>query len=116
MPIDTRTSCPSEAHQSTAESGVYFRSGELCSYVTFNINYEDLKAIILTKRAYKNEIVSYGGCIVEILKDDERLDYLISDGKTQIIQSPTIFSYSLDAVLLAHFTYVPINKGDILDL
>src|SRR5699024_9298041 len=34
----------------------------------------------------------------------------------KIIQSPTIFSYSLDAVLLAHFTYMPINKGDILDL
>lgn len=50
------------------------------------------------------------------LKDDERLDYLISDGKTQIIQSPTIFSYSLDAVLLANFTYVPINKGNMLDL
>lgn len=50
------------------------------------------------------------------LKDDERLDYLISDGKTQIIQSPTIFSYSLDAVLLANFTYVPINKGSMLDL
>lgn len=50
------------------------------------------------------------------LKDDERLDYLISDGKTKIIQSPTIFSYSLDAVLLANFTYVPINKGSMLDL
>lgn len=50
------------------------------------------------------------------LKDDERLDYLISDGKTKIIQSPTIFSYSLDAVLLANFTYVPINKGNMLDL
>lgn len=53
---------------------------------------------------------------MEIIKDDERLDYLISDGKTKIIQSPTIFSYSLDAVLLAHFAYVPINKGNILDL
>lgn len=50
------------------------------------------------------------------LNDDERLDYLISDEKIQIIQSPTIFSYSLDAILLAHFTYVPINKGNILDL
>jgi len=50
------------------------------------------------------------------LFDDERLDYLISDDTKQIIQSPTIFSYSLDAVLLAHFTYLPINKGNILDL
>ena len=60
--------------------------------------------------------IEYGGCLVVNLKDDERLDYLMSDGKTQIIQSPTIFSYSLDAVLLANFTYVPINKGNILDL
>jgi len=50
------------------------------------------------------------------LYDDERLDYLISDEHLQIIQSPTIFSYSLDAVLLANFTYVPINRGNILDL
>lgn len=50
------------------------------------------------------------------LYDDERLDYLMSYEKIQIIQSPTIFSYSLDAVLLASFTYVPINKGNILDL
>lgn len=50
------------------------------------------------------------------LYDDERIDYLISNEKIQIIQSPTIFSYSLDAVLLAYFTYVPINKGNILDL
>src|SRR5699024_12303073 len=34
----------------------------------------------------------------------------------KIIQSPTIFSYSLDALLLADFTYLPIKKGDILDL
>src|SRR5690606_26486640 len=38
------------------------------------------------------------------------------DGKPLIIQSPTIFSYSLDAVLLANFTDVPINKGSMLDL
>src|SRR5690625_4872004 len=50
------------------------------------------------------------------LYDDERLDYLMTNDKLKIIQSPTIFSYSLDAVLLAHFTYMPINKGDILDL
>lgn len=50
------------------------------------------------------------------LYDDERLDYLMTNDKLKIIQSPTIFSYSLDAVLLAYFTYMPINKGNILDL
>ncbi|MFD1039900.1 tRNA1(Val) (adenine(37)-N6)-methyltransferase [Virgibacillus byunsanensis] len=50
------------------------------------------------------------------LHDDERLDYLFAEGDMQIIQSPTVFSFSLDAVLLAHFTYVPIKKGAILDL
>src|SRR5690625_1780575 len=34
----------------------------------------------------------------------------------QIIQSKTVFSFSLDALLLAHFTYVPIKRGSILDL
>lgn len=50
------------------------------------------------------------------LLGDERIDYLMPDERIQIIQSPTVFSYSLDAVLLAHFTYMPINKGNILDL
>lgn len=50
------------------------------------------------------------------LYDDERLDYLMTNERLKIIQSPTIFSYSLDAVLLAHFTYLPIKKGHILDL
>lgn len=50
------------------------------------------------------------------MKDDERLDYLVADESMKIIQSPTIFSYSLDALLLADFTYVPIKKGRILDL
>src|SRR5699024_6766159 len=40
----------------------------------------------------------------------------MTNDKLKIIQSPTIFSYSLDAVLLANFTYMPINKGNILDL
>jgi len=47
---------------------------------------------------------------------DERLDYLLASDEMQIIQSPTVFSFSLDALLLAHFTYVPIKKGRILDL
>jgi tRNA1(Val) A37 N6-methylase TrmN6 len=50
------------------------------------------------------------------LFDDERLDYLMSDEYMKIIQSPTVFSYSLDAVLLANFAYMPINQGHILDL
>src|SRR5699024_7622108 len=50
------------------------------------------------------------------LYDDERLDYLLIDEAMKIIQSPTVFSYSLDAVLLAHFAYMPINRGNILDL
>lgn len=50
------------------------------------------------------------------LYDDERIDYLLHDEEMKIIQSPTVFSYSLDAVLLANFTYMPINKGNILDL
>src|SRR5690625_1830258 len=53
---------------------------------------------------------------VVTLYDDERLDYLIANETKKIIQSPTIFSYSLDAVLLASFTYVPIKRGNILDL
>lgn len=50
------------------------------------------------------------------LYNDERLDYLLADETMQIIQSPTAFSFSLDAVLLAHFAYVPIKRGSILDL
>lgn len=53
---------------------------------------------------------------LSVLQDDERLDYLVADESMQIIQSPTIFSYSLDAILLADFTYVPIKKGELLDL
>ena len=50
------------------------------------------------------------------LYEDERLDYLFAEGNMKIIQSPSVFSFSLDAVLLAQFTYVPIQKGNILDL
>lgn len=50
------------------------------------------------------------------LYDDERIDYLVADQSMKIIQSPTVFSFSLDAILLAHFCYVPIKKGHILDL
>lgn len=49
------------------------------------------------------------------LYDDERLDYLLAEN-LRIIQSPSLFAFSLDAVLLAKFAYVPISKGTIIDL
>jgi tRNA1(Val) A37 N6-methylase TrmN6 len=52
---------------------------------------------------------------MERLYDDERLDYLLGE-ELRIIQSPSVFSFSLDAVLLAKFAYMPISKGKILDL
>ncbi|MGE8038145.1 tRNA1(Val) (adenine(37)-N6)-methyltransferase [Lysinibacillus sp. NPDC093692] len=51
----------------------------------------------------------------EWLKDDERLDYLLAED-LRIIQSPSVFSFSLDAVLLSKFVSVPYNKGKIVDL
>lgn len=50
------------------------------------------------------------------LYEDERLDYLFTDESMQIIQSPSVFSYSIDAVLLAHFSSLPKKRGKILDL
>ncbi|MGP4082800.1 tRNA1(Val) (adenine(37)-N6)-methyltransferase [Pseudalkalibacillus sp. R45] len=49
------------------------------------------------------------------LFDDERVDYIVQD-QLKIIQSPSVFTFSLDAVLLANFVYVPIQKGKLLDL
>ncbi|WP_102348356.1 tRNA1(Val) (adenine(37)-N6)-methyltransferase [Bacillus sp. Marseille-P3661] len=49
------------------------------------------------------------------LREDERLDYLL-DERMRIVQSPSVFAFSLDAVLLADFVYVPIQKGKLLDL
>jgi tRNA1(Val) A37 N6-methylase TrmN6 len=49
------------------------------------------------------------------LNNDERLDYLLGEN-LRIIQSPSVFAFSLDAVLLAKFAYVPIRKGNIIDL
>ncbi|MEK3888919.1 tRNA1(Val) (adenine(37)-N6)-methyltransferase [Bacillus sp. FSL K6-3431] len=49
------------------------------------------------------------------LYDDERLDYLLAED-LRIIQSPSVFAFSLDAVLLARFAYLPIQKGNIIDL
>lgn len=60
--------------------------------------------------------ITWKGFERKMLYDDERLDYIMSAKDMPIIQSPTIFTYSLDALLLAHFTYVPVVKGNILDL
>ena len=50
------------------------------------------------------------------LKDDERLDYLLAED-LRIIQSPSVFSFSLDAVLLSRFASIPkSSKGQIVDL
>lgn len=49
------------------------------------------------------------------LKDDERLDYLLAEN-LRIIQSPSVFSFSLDAVLLSRFVNIPRSKGHIVDL
>ena len=49
------------------------------------------------------------------LREDERLDYLLAEN-LRIIQSPSVFAFSLDAVLLARFVYVPIQKGKLIDL
>lgn len=49
------------------------------------------------------------------LKEDERLDDLLAENLS-IIQSPSVFSFSLDAALLAKFVYTPIQKGNLLDL
>ncbi|WP_138420017.1 tRNA1(Val) (adenine(37)-N6)-methyltransferase [Aquibacillus sediminis] len=50
------------------------------------------------------------------LKDDERLDDLLAEENMRIIQSPSIGAFSMDAVLLADFAYVPIKRGKIMDL
>ncbi|SPN74240.1 tRNA1(Val) (adenine(37)-N6)-methyltransferase [Brochothrix thermosphacta] len=50
-----------------------------------------------------------------ILKTDERLDHLLAQS-LRIIQSPSVFSFSLDAVLLANFCRIPYSKGKIMDL
>ncbi len=50
----------------------------------------------------------------QLLQPGERLDDLLTH-QLKIIQSPELFSFSLDAVLLARFAAVP-PKGRILDL
>lgn len=48
-----------------------------------------------------------------LLQEGERIDQLVARG-VQIIQSPDVFSFSLDAVLLANFASIP-KKGQIVD-
>lgn len=48
-----------------------------------------------------------------LLQNSERIDQLTAQG-IKIIQSPDVFSFSLDAVLLAHFASIP-KKGLIVD-
>ncbi|MEG0550160.1 MAG: tRNA1(Val) (adenine(37)-N6)-methyltransferase [Vagococcus sp.] len=48
-----------------------------------------------------------------LLHDGERIDQLVASG-VQIIQSPDVFSFSLDAVLLANFASIP-KRGTIVD-
>ena len=50
---------------------------------------------------------------VTSLYESERIDYLTD--KLQIIQSREVFSFSIDAVLLAHFAK-PVKRGRIVDL
>lgn len=50
-----------------------------------------------------------------VLKGDERLDYLLAEN-LRIIQSPSVFSFSLDAVLLSRFAHVPGRLGKVVDL
>lgn len=47
------------------------------------------------------------------LKENERIDQLYADG-IKIIQSPKVFSFSLDAVLLANFPKIPKKKEKLL--
>ncbi|GAA0353297.1 tRNA1(Val) (adenine(37)-N6)-methyltransferase [Bacillus horti] len=49
------------------------------------------------------------------LQPKERIDFLHEEA-LKIIQSKDVFSFSMDAVLLAKFAYVPIQKGRLIDL
>ncbi|MFC0559565.1 tRNA1(Val) (adenine(37)-N6)-methyltransferase [Halalkalibacter alkalisediminis] len=49
------------------------------------------------------------------LLEGERVDY-IAGTPLKVIQSPDVFSFSIDAILLGRFVQVPIQKGNMLDL
>ncbi len=50
------------------------------------------------------------------LREDERIDFLLAEENMRIIQSETVFSFSLDAVLLADFAQIPKKRGKAIDL
>lgn len=50
-----------------------------------------------------------------MLLPTERADYLLTND-LKIIQSKEVFSFSMDAVLLAKFAYLPLKKGRVIDL
>lgn len=50
----------------------------------------------------------------KLLRNGERIDQLYAED-IQIIQSSEVFSFSIDAVLLANFARVP-KRGKIIDL
>ncbi len=49
------------------------------------------------------------------LRENERIDDLLTESGLKIIQSREVFSFSLDAVLLSRFASIP-SKGKIADL
>lgn len=49
-----------------------------------------------------------------VTESNERIDYITKN--LQIVQSEDVFSFSMDAVLLARFAWVPITRGSIVDL
>jgi tRNA1(Val) A37 N6-methylase TrmN6 len=49
------------------------------------------------------------------LLENERLDNLLAED-LKIIQNTSVSAFSLDAVLLANFVYVPVQKGNMIDL
>ena len=51
---------------------------------------------------------------MKLLRNGERIDQLYAED-IQIIQSSEVFSFSIDAVLLANFARVP-KRGKIIDL
>lgn len=65
---------------------------------------------------YKKLIDKEAKRLKDLLKDDERIDQLMQYD-IEIIQSPSVFSFSLDAVLLGEFAQVPKhNRAKIIDL
>lgn len=71
------------------------------------------KSIITRKAADAAFLMSTE--VKELLKDGERLDELFRESM-KIIQSRSVFSFSVDALLLADFTKITKRDGKIIDL